>query len=399
MAELRKNGAPPIIATSADLAALVERMSGAEFIAFDTEFVSEFTYRPTLCLVQVAFGDELAAIDAMAIEDLRPFWSVVTSPGHVTIVHAGRQELLFCLGSVGLPPANLFDVQLAAGMVGLEFPAGYGNLVSKLLGVTPQKGETRTDWRRRPLTDRQIQYALEDVRQLRPLYEFLVARLKSLGRLAWHEAEMRDWQADVSAYEASDRWRKVAGSSSLHGRGQAIVREVWKWREEEAERLDRPAKRILRDDLIVELAKRRVDDRTQIQAIRGMERGDLSRAAPKIAAAVSRALNLSEAELPRLDRVESNSRYSLLGQFMNSALSIICRESSMAASLLGSANDVRDWIAYRLDGGQAEPPALARGWRAEFVGRVLDDLLAGGTAIRVSNPRSDQPLTFFSRKG
>ncbi|MEX0977575.1 MAG: ribonuclease D, partial [Pirellulales bacterium] len=150
------------ITSDAQLREFCRELADAPAIAFDTEFVSEHTYRPQLCLIQVAAGDRMAVIDPQAVRDVTPFWEWVASPGHDTIVHSGREELLFCLAAVGRPPARLFDVQIAAGLVGYEYPAGYGSLMYKLLGTRLHKGETRTDWRRRPLSSSQISYALDD---------------------------------------------------------------------------------------------------------------------------------------------------------------------------------------------------------------------------------------------
>lgn len=389
-----------MITTDRDLADFCRRLTECASIAFDTEFVSEHSYRPQLCLVQVAVEGELAAIDPLAVSDLTPFWEALAAPGHETIVHAGREEVAFSLAAVGRPPAGLFDVQIAAGLIGSEYPAGYGNLISKLLGVTPRKGETRTDWRRRPLTDRQVEYALDDVRHLHPLRDRLVQRLDELHRRGWMETEMAVFQQEVSVMRSRDRWRRVAGSASLSGRNQAVVRELWLWRESEAERRDCPVRRVLRDDLIVELARRRSADPKQIRAVRGMERGDLQRHVPALSQAIARALAVPDDECPEVLYRDTNPQLTMLGQFLSSALSSICREAHVAASLVGTPSDVRDLIAYQLghsDGADSGPPSLARGWRAEVVGQLLDDLLEGKVSIRIRDPNSAQPLAFERR--
>jgi ribonuclease D len=387
----------PLITTESQLTSLCQRLAGCRSIAFDTEFVSEHTYRPNLCLIQVAAAGELSVIDTLAVHDLGPFWQVLAEPGHETIVHAGREEIAFCLAAIGKPPAELFDVQLAAGFIGLEYPAGYGNLISKLLGIVPRKGETRTDWRRRPLSDRQIDYALEDVRHLALLRDTLHGRLTELGRLHWFQAEMADFIQEVEDSRRRERWRKVSGSSGLSGRSQAIVRELWLWREREAQRRDCPVRRVLRDDLIVELAKRRSADPKQVRAVRGMERGDLQRHFPGLCKAIQNALDVPEESCPGTVRRETSPQLTMLGQFLSSALSSICRAAEVAPSLVGTANDVRDLVAYQLGEYEAEvgqPPILAQGWRAEVVGNLLDDLIAGKVSIRIRDPRAEQPLAF-----
>jgi len=389
----------PIITNDRDLAAFCRRLTGAKSIAFDTEFVSEHTYRPQLCLVQVAVEGELAAIDTLAVGDMKPFWEALAANGHETIVHAGREEVAFSLAALGQPPSGLFDVQIAAGLVGADYPAGYGNLISRFLGATPRKGETRTDWRRRPLTDRQVEYALDDVRHLHPLRDRLVRRLDELGRRAWMDTEMAVFLDEVRSMRGRDRWRKVSGSSGLSSRNQVVVRELWLWRESEAEHRDCPVRRVLRDDLIVELARRRSDDPKQIRAVRGMERGDLQRHVPAISQAIARALAVPDEECPETTNRETNPQLTMLGQFLTSALSSICREANVAASLVGTPSDVRDLIAFQLGqtNGSSGPPSLARGWRAEVVGKMLDDLLEGKVSIRIRDPNSEQPLAFERR--
>jgi ribonuclease D len=385
------------ITTDEELRQYCTKLADAKTIAFDTEFVSEHTYRPVLCLIQIAADEELAVIDAMTVNDMMPFWEVVASPGHETIVHAGRGEVEFCMAAIGRPPAQLIDVQLAAALAGAEYPAGLGTLLAKFTGEMPAKHETRTDWRRRPLSKRQIEYALDDVRYLRTLRDTIHAQLLDLGRLGWLEEEMASWFAKIEQAMSHERWRRVSGNAGLHARGLAIIRELFHWRDTEAQRRDQPARRILRDDLIVELAKRGSADINRIRAVRGMERGDLQRQLPGIAAAIQRGLDLPEEDCPTRIPREQVPELSVLGQFLFAALGSICREAHLSPNLVGTPNDIRDWVAYRIGHARnrpAGPPQLARGWRADFVGRLFDDLMAGGLAVHVANPSSDHPLAF-----
>ncbi len=386
----------PIITRQRDLEALCASIDAADVVGFDTEFVSEDTFYPELCLVQVVTPDELAVVDPQAV-DVRPFWQSLAQGDRITVLHAGREELSFMLRAVGVVPKRVFDVQLAAGFCTNEFPASYGSVVGKFLGRQPMKGEQRTDWRRRPLTDAQINYALEDVRYLVPLYERLTQTLARLNRMTWFEQELADWiQTIVDAQDRKD-WRRVSGIGTLNARVLAIVRELWLWRQEEARRLNQPPKRLLRDDLLVEIAKRKTDQPDQTLAIRGLQRGDLRRKAKELADCVRRGL---DAPLERGDRSgqrEPPSQLNLLGQYLTPALTSICRKAEVAASMVGTASDVRELIAYRYGFGGAdgsETPALLEGWRAELVGNLLDDLLSGKKSIRIADPRDEDPLAF-----
>ena len=385
------------ITTAEQLRQYCRTLAHAKTVAFDTEFVSEHTYRPVLCLIQIAADGELAVIDGMTIDDLTPFWEAIAAPDHETIVHAGRSEMEFCWLSIGRWPAHLFDVQIAAALVGAEYPAGLSALISKFLGQASTKHETRTDWRRRPLSKRQVEYALDDVRYLVPLRDTIRTKLEELGRLAWVDEEMDTWREGIERSLSHERWRRVSGNAALDAGGLAIIRELFHWRDAEAQRRNQPARRILRDDLIVELARRGSADENRIRAVRGMERGDLQRRLSEIAAAIQRGLDLPEAERPIRAPRQQVPELSVLGQFLFAALGSICREAQLAPNLVGTPNDIREWIGYRTGRGRGKAgriPQLAHGWRAGFIGRLFDDLLSGKLSVRVAEPESDHPLGF-----
>jgi ribonuclease D len=211
---------------------------------------------------------------------------------------------------------------------------------------------------------------------------------------------METWMSDVAETRSGERWWKVSGISGLSRRSLAVVRELWRWREQESQQRDWPPRRVLRDDLIIEMAKRKSADPKQIRAVRGMERRDLDRCLSHLAGAVKRALELPEDELPVTAQRESPAQLNVLGQFLATALGSLCRAANLAPSIVGTASDVRDLVAYRLalsDRKDAEPPLLGTGWRAEIIGRVIDDLLAGKVSVRVGDPLAEEPLIFEPR--
>jgi ribonuclease D len=370
-------------------------LDGAATIALDTEFISERSYRPQLCLIQIAAAGKLAIVDPLAVDDLTPFWQRLMSPGRRTLVHAGREELNFCLRATGARPADMIDLQIAAGLCTTDYPSSYSSLVSRFAGTTLHKHETRTDWSHRPLSPRQLRYAIDDVIHLEPMWETISTRLAELGRTEWLHTEMKSWQDEVQEFAESERWRRISGITTLDPRGLAVARELWRWRETEAERRDAPVRRVLRDDLIVDLARQRVADVNRLRMVRGMERGDLRAALPKLAESIRRGLAVTEEELTRFTHRGLPSQLNFVAQLLASALTSICRSAGIAVGIVGTVQDVRDLIAERLGYGEPDSvPSLAEGWRATIVGRALDDLLAGRTSMRIVDPRASDPLAF-----
>src|SRR5947209_9036837 len=289
-----------IITRPDELAPCCAYLATCRTFGFDTELVGEDTYHPRLCLVQIATADRLILVDPLTVGPLDPFWQLVMDPAVQVVVHAGREEVRLCRLWGGRPPGNLFDLQLAAGLVGLAYPLGHGALVSQLLGVQLAKGETLTEWRDRPLTRAQIRYAFDDVRYLLPLWERLSARLEKLGRADWAREEFARLATNATPGEpgvpgVAEKWRKLRGLGALDRRRLAVVRELYQWREETAARTNRPARAICRDDLIVEIARRNPTTDRDLHVVRGLPHRDLA----AILSAVERARALPIEACPR----------------------------------------------------------------------------------------------------
>jgi ribonuclease D len=390
-----------LVTTESQLGALVDRLAAHSHVAFDTEFVSEHTYRSQLCLIQVAAPDTLAVIDTLKVQELNPFWRLLTEPGRTTVVHAGREEMGFILQAIKARPSSLFDVQVAAGLVDHDYPAGYASIVRRFLNLPTNKGETRTDWRQRPLTPAQLEYALDDVRHLEKLWRKLEDKLTSSGRTAWMQDEMQSWQAEVEESFIRKRWRRVSGLSGLSRRELAMARELWHWRDSVAESRDMPPKRVLRDDLLVELCKRKSADERQISAIRGMQRSDLRHILRGLSEAIQRGLDLPDEECPGGEKHRAPPpQLAVLGQFLATAVAGVCRQMHLAPALVGTSSDMRDLLAYKLgywDADDERVPLLASGWRADVVGSLVDDLLSGKASLRIGDVRSNDPLVIDRR--
>jgi len=377
------------------LEALVEELLRSDHVALDTEFVSEGAYEPVLCLVQIATTGGIWIVDPFAGIDLTGLWEAVTAPERELVVLAAREEIRFCIREAKRPPARMFDAQIAAGLVGNGYPMSHTNLVRKVVGVQVQGGESFTDWRKRPLSDKQLEYAADDVRYLLEMRTRLMAQAERLTRSHWIEAECNRLVERVVAAEQEERWRRVSGSTNLNRRDLATLRELWLWRDGEARRENAPSRRILRDDLLVEIAKRRPTTTADLFALRGLERGSIRAAGSAIVRAVQTALALPDSELPRILRRDDPPQVTILGQLLSVATNGLAEEHEVDPQLLATTADLQEVVRWRLGvGGVEGEPFLFQGWRGELLREPLSEILDGKRCARVGNLKKPSPLVF-----
>ena len=375
---------------------LCEKIAAQKLVAFDTEFVAEDSYRPELCLVQVATLDEIAIIDPYTCVDLSPFWESLIDPETTVIVHAGREETLFCYRATRKLIPKLFDIQIAAAFLGFEYPASYGNLVHRFTGMVLDKEETRSDWRNRPLSNQQLQYAAQDVRDLPRLFETLSQHLMKQDRLSWLEEETRRRQEELADFESNESWFRISGIQALSGNSLSIVRGLWNWRDLKAKERDVPPRKVLRDDLLIELARRGTSDVRRMTSLRGMEHRHTKQYLPELSKAIEESLLDPPPTWPKKHRYGKGQPAGMLTQFLSAALAYICRTKRIAPAIVATSDDLRDFVKYRLEPQHedAPPPSLTVGWRAEIVGKELDELLAGRLGMVLDNPSSEMPIKF-----
>jgi ribonuclease D len=383
-----------IVTEPRDLAACCDYLASCLVFGFDTEFVGEDTYHPRLCLVQIATPDRLVLIDPLTAGPLDCFWRVVIDPAHQVIVHAGREEVRLCRLWGGQPPSNLFDLQIAAGLVGLMYPLGHGNLVQQVLGVQLAKGETLTEWRDRPLTRAQVRYAFDDVRYLLPVWQRLSERLEQLGRSAWAREEFARLVASTTPEEAvaAEKWRKLRGAGSLDRRRLGIVRQLYAWREEAATQANRPPRTIVRDDLLVEIARRNPTRERDLQVVRGLPRRYLA----GIFEAVDQARALPPEQLPPLaEREQEVPQVNMVSAVLTAVLGDFCAREHLASNLIASSQDVRTLVRARFQGvALPEDMPLTQGWRRQYVLPALLGVLEGRRAVRVADMRAEAPFAY-----
>jgi len=286
-------------------------------------------------------------------------------------------------------------VQIAAGLLGLGYPLGYGPLIQEVLGTRVIKRETLTNWRARPLLPAQIRYAFDDVRYLLPLWESLSNELRVLGRVAWlfEETETLKHRAVVDN-PAVEKWRKLRGIGSLERKKLSIVRELFAWREEKAARINRPARAVLRDDLIVEIAKRNPYQEEDLQSLRGLGKGDLR----GILEAVKEARALPADEWPEaVERDSDPLQMSTVAGFLGAVLADLCARMKLTTGIVASAQDVKLLIRALL---KTEPPSaeshLTRGWRGEHVLPKLLEVLHGKRSVRIADVKREAPFDYVN---
>lgn len=379
-----------LVTHPAQLAACLTHLAQAPLIGFDTEFVGEDAYRPELCLVQVSTAEELIVIDPFECGPLDGFWELLLDPNRTTIVHAGREDIRMCYFQSGRPPAHVFDVQIAAGLIGMTFPIGYGGLVHDLLHQRMQKGETLTDWRKRPLTPAQVRYAYDDVRYLLPAHRKITDRLKRHKRLEWAEEEFAAAVRKAVADDATvERWRKIKGIGALDRRGLAVARELYGWRDKFAERLNRPVRFLMRDDLLIEIAKRAPTKAEELHAVRGLPRGQEE----AIIEAIRRGKVVPQSQCPEPETRDNDPpNVAILGSLLGVVLNDFAARNKLAANLVSSGSDLKAVVRSRVYGEPLPDVPVCRGWRARHVLPELLALLSGDSAIRVADVKALDPL-------
>ena len=385
----------PLIDTSAELAALCERLSKHDFVAVDTEFMRENTYWPELCLLQIASIDEAAAIDPMANGlDMAPLLHLLVDNHDVMkVFHAGGQDLEIVYTLTGKMPVPLFDTQIAAMALGHGEQIGYSNLIESMLGHSLDKGARFTDWSRRPLDKRQIDYAIADVTHLAEIFPRMVDKLRRTGRGAWLDEEM-ERLADPSsfAFDAEHAWKrlKVPGRNPLVlGRLKAIAA----WRETEARGKNLPRGRIIKDDTLGELASQPPKTQDDLGKVRGLSAGWRSNdIGARLMAAVLAAKPMSADEMPtrEANRPSLTKDAALVSDLLKLLLKIRSKETGVASKLIARSDELEALAA----GVRTELNILS-GWRFEEFGRDALDLVEGRLAFATENGKLKMTRTLL----
>jgi ribonuclease D len=376
----------PLITDSAELAALCERLSKADFVCVDTEFMRENTYWPELCLIQIADSEEAAAIDPLAKGlDMSPLLDLLVDNKDVLkVFHAGGQDVEIIYNLTKRTPHPIFDTQIAMMAISQSEQIGYSNLVESWMGLQIDKGARFTDWSRRPLTERQIEYAIGDVTHLAKIFPKMLARLIKTGRGAWLDIEMEKL-ADPANYRSdpSVAWQRIKAAGrnpAMLGRLKALAA----WRESEAQDKNIPRGRIARDETLADIASHPPKTQSDLAKVRGLSAGwkdnEIGR---RMMATLDAAQPMGDDELPsRTPRgAPLGKEGALVADLLKLLLKIRSREIDVASRLLARSEDLE-----LLAAGVRELPLL-KGWRFEQFGRDALELVEGKLAFAVIKGR------------
>ena len=371
-----------LINSTLDLAGICARMARHPYVTVDTEFLRETTFWPKVCVIQIASPDEAAAVDALAPGlDLAPFFDLMRDSRVVKVFHAARQDVEIIWNLAKTIPAPLFDTQVAAMVCGYGEQVSYGELAQSICKASIDKSSRFTDWARRPLSEAQIDYAIADVTYLRDVYLSLRGQLEKSGRISWLADEMQTLTAEATYIQHPEQAWERFRNRARKPRDLAVLMELAAWRETEAQSRDVPRSRILKDDILVEIAlaaPRNIEALANLRAFpRGMER---SGAGGDILAAVARGLARDPKTLPRLERDRRNASSGATVELLKVLLRQVSEAHGVAAKMVATTDDLEE-IAMS---DNADVMAM-KGWRRDIFGLKAVELKHGRLALTVES--------------
>ncbi|HBH79900.1 MAG TPA: ribonuclease D, partial [Nitrospira sp.] len=373
---------PQYITSASELGELCRQLRDSPRLALDTEFVGEDSFVPKLELIQVATEQTAAIIDFPAVLSeggLDEFWEVVCDERVQKVVHAGRQDLDLFAVHAGQIPKPFFDTQIAAAMVGFGPQVAYANLVQRVHGRRLDKAHTFTNWSARPLSHDQLAYALEDVTFLLAIHDHLQAKLSKLGRLPWVHEEFTRLEGAVgeSRREPQERYQRIRGWDQLKPRAAAVLRELAAWREGEAKRRNVPRSRVIRDEVLLQLARHPPRHQDELRKVRGLHSSEIDRNGESIFSTIQAALALPSTAWPVLNKERKpEPEFNGLVELLQAIVKARALQEEIAPTLLATTSDLQELVDAKVNRATLELPLL-KGWRRILVGDLLLGALDG----------------------
>ena len=375
-----------LITTTDELAAAVSELEKSDFVTVDTEFIRETTFWPELCLIQMAAPGVTALVDPLASGiDLAPFFALMGNENVTKVFHAARQDIEIVVHRGDLVPHPIFDTQVAAMVCGFGDSVSYEQLVQKVTGARIDKSSRFTDWRRRPLSERQLTYALADVTHLIEVYQHLRDELEKEGRAHWLNEEMEILTArETYDPHPEDAWKRLR-VRLRKPQELAVLQAIAAWREREAREKNVPRGRVLKDEALSEIAMQQPRDQAALAALRTIPRGwERSATAATLLQAINAATEIPRDDLPKLPRQQHPPEgAAAAAELLKVLLKHVAEKQGVAPKMLASSDDI-DRIAA--NGGEADVPAL-HGWRREVFGEQALKLVGGDLALRFENKK------------
>ena len=373
-----------LITKQDELEDAIGRLGDSDFITIDTEFIRETTFWPELCLIQLASPDTTALIDPLASDiDLAPFFKLMADEGTTKVFHAARQDIEIIFNRGGLIPHPVFDTQVAAMVFGFGDSVSYDQLVQKITGARLDKSSRFTDWRHRPLSDKQLEYALADVTYLVDVYRHLREELEREDRAHWLNEEMQVLTArETYDPHPEDAWKRLK-MRVKKPQELAIVQAVAAWREREARERNVPRGRVFKDDAIYEVAQQGPRDTDALARLRTTPKGwERSATASALLKVVNSALDMPKDQMPKVPKhVQQPEGTGAAAELLKVLLKLVAEQQGVAPKVLASGDDIEKIAAK---GEEADVPAM-QGWRREVFGERALALVRGEIAIRFDN--------------
>lgn len=359
-------------------------LAGSSFLAIDTEFLREKTYYSKLALIQVANESLTYIIDPIAIENLDIFFELINNTAITKVLHSASQDYEIFYNLQGELPKPIFDTQVAASLLGYGEQIGYANLVKNLLDIEVDKSQTRTDWTRRPLNAKQLDYAASDVIYLAQIYPIMQNKLEELGRTEWLNDDFKQL-TERSRYQVDQRtmWKKIKSANRLPAKKLSIVQELADWRETQAIKRNIPRKRAMSDDVIVDIANQQPKTITELKEIRQINPRLSDKDMEQLLNCIHTGLSKPEAEWPRFARKhKANTEESAIIEILSAIIQLKAAENNISPAFICNKKDLVNLVA-----GETES-ILYQGWRNVLVGETLKRFLAGELRLHIQNNKA-----------
>lgn len=378
-------GPGEVVATPEALAALASHVRSLGSFAYDSEFIGELTYDPTLCLIQVATTEKVALVDPMVPGlDIRPFWELLCDPAVEKVVHAGEQDLEPATRLLGKPCANVFDTQIAAGFIGMAYPVALSKLVLEITGAKLGKALTFTHWDQRPLSAQQLRYAANDVRYLPAARIEMGKQLNALGHARW-ASEASTALCDPKRYQFDPETEhlRIRGAGTLTSGGLAVLRELVNWRDAMARESDVPPRAFLRDDILIEMARRPIKAVDQLPRVRGLPRPVEHEHGKTIVELTARALAGPRASSAHGKHVEPTPTERFRTDALWTLVQVLSAGRSIDPALVASRSDIAELFRLFQSGANVDGHPIMQGWRRQAVGTSLLEIVRENRAVSV----------------